>query len=142
MRNPEVIEFRNRILLSLFLILVISIIIIFFVINRFGGNKSDFLKVLYNDDTALVLLLDSKNCDYCSNVKKILDERNLKYIIYDTYKEQDEDAVFFKLEISQNKILLPALIYVENGKMRYSIDNINDDEIVNNFLDSLSSNIE
>ncbi|MDD5888542.1 MAG: hypothetical protein PUC82_03530 [bacterium] len=136
MDNPEFIELRNRFLFGLFIAIIVVICGILLFSKKFGDGNSSTLKAIYNNKTFLLFIVDSKNCTDCLEYKKLLDSSDVDYIEYNIYKAKDLEEVCFRLQIKQDNLKAPSLIYIEDGKKVGSVLGISSALEMNGFLEN------
>ena len=134
--NPEFIELAKRFLFGLLIatIVVIAGILLFW--RKFGDMRSNALEEINSNNTFLLLVVDTKNCDTCRGISGRLDTYDVDYIKYNIYRAKDLDDICFKLGISKNNFIAPSLIYIKDGDKIGSILGINNDLEIDAFLKS------
>jgi len=133
MNDPELITLRNRVLLGIFLVLIFTIPLIFFFINRYNINDPKIVKKINNKETMLVLITDN-NCENCELTRKILLSENISYYELNIVKNNDYKEFKDKLSITDNEIVVPTLMYIKEGELYSTIVDIDEEEL-NEFID-------
>ena len=87
--------------------------------------------IIYVENTA------SKKCSKCSSIKKYIDSKNLNYYLFDVNKESKEeyDKLLDTLSINKKVFNYPAIIYLQDGIMFANIINIEDTNVVDQFIE-------
>ncbi len=136
MDNPEFIELRNKFLFGLFIATIIVIAGVLLFTKKFGDKRSTALEQINKNETFLLLVVDSKNCNNCRDLKSKLNSLNINYIQYDIHKSSDLDDICYKLGINKNNFTAPSLIFIKDGDKEASILDISNTEEMEIFLNS------
>ncbi len=130
-KDQEFVQLRNRFLIVFFVICIVGAIVILFLFQRFRFGLGVSSK-LNRKDTFLIYV-DSYQCDSCTEVKKLLDQRNVEY---ETMKMDSPEAknFFDKYEIDNNGEVIPAVIYIKDGKVYSTMFQISNLEELELFL--------
>ncbi len=134
MDSEEFIELRNRFLFGLLIAGICSFLLIFLLASKLGNYDSKVLKEINRKKTFFVLLTNSKDCSKCDNYLKKIDKLDVVYYNYDLSKENDYTDFLKKIDLSENVVVTPAIIYIKNGEMVANIMDINDDEVFDEFI--------
>lgn len=97
-------------------------------IDSIINNKEDGIIYYYNSNS---------NKKINKEIKKYLDELKINYYAYDDVDVNKEDYVSFlsKLNIDKDIFGVPAIIYIRDGEMYANIINIDNKEVVKQFID-------
>jgi glutaredoxin len=141
---------KNNLLLYLIILILIIIIVImkFFPKHNLNINSEgeiNIQEIIENKETKLIYVYSSneKNCKYCSKVTSHLEQYNLSYLpinIEDISKE-DYHQFLNTLEIDEDIFGYPALIYIKTGEMFANIINIDNVEVVEQFISDYDLNL-
>lgn len=134
MKDPEFIEMRNKFLISLLIVSIFAALFIVFLFKLIGTNSNVDNKVLQNKDV-LVLVVDNK-CARCDAVKEVLKENNIKYSILDRYKDNKTKYIYQKIGLD-DEITTPCILSIKKGKLDSYLDNIDDQTVLEEYLNSL-----
>lgn len=136
MDSPEFIELTKKFLFGLLIAVIIVCFGIILFSKKFGDMRSNALEEINRNETFLLFVTDSKNCDSCDNISEKLDSYGLSYIEYNIYRARDFEDICFKLGISKSNFKAPSLIYIKDGNKIGSILDISNDEQLSGFLKS------
>ncbi len=131
MKDPDFIELRNRFFIGVFVALIFCIPLIIFFAR--GSSNGKVLNRLSKDES-FVLLISSKECETCSLVEDILDNRNVDYEEINNYSTNNYDDIMLKLKITNSNESFPILVYVEKGETKAYLNNISNESMINDFL--------
>lgn len=135
MNNEELRDLRNKLLLSIVVVLVIVVPFIVLFVNRYMGIKSSVYKAYKADETFAFLVYDSSNCSKCEMIRSNLKDFDTKVLEYDVRKANDKDVIFTNIGLAQNKVKMPALVYVKDGVTTLITLDIKDSEAVSDFIE-------
>jgi glutaredoxin len=140
---------KSNFLLYLIILILIIIIVIMKVFpkNNLNINSEgiNIQEIIDNKETKLIYVYSSneKRCKYCSKVTSYLEQYNLSYLsinIEDISKE-DYHQFLNTLEIDEDIFGYPALIYIKAGEMFANIINIDNVEVVEQFISDYDLNL-
>lgn len=134
MRDPEFILLRNRFLVAVGVVLVFAIPTLLFVVKSFGREVTDVLKGL-NEKEDMLIYVESNDCTGCLEVKQVLEDKNVEYMILNIDKNIDYEEIIRKLGVSRKVVEVPSLIYVEDGDMVANFMGIKTQNDVISFLE-------
>lgn len=134
MRDPEFILLRNRFLVAVGVALVFAIPTLLFVVKSFGREVTDVLKGL-NEKEDMLIYVESNDCIGCLEVKQILEDKNVDYMVLNIDKNTDYEEIIRKIGISKKVVEVPSLIYVEDGDMVANFMGIKTQDDVLSFLE-------
>lgn len=135
MNNPEMIELKNKFIIGLLLALVIAIPFLLLFSNKLTNFNSEVYNKIRKDKSFLVLFIDSSSCNNCNSTIKTLNDLDIKYYKYDIKKGNDYTDILKELNIKEELVEPPALIYIKNGKMEANMMNISKTEDILDFLE-------
>lgn len=138
MKDPEFIELRNKFLLGLGIFIIFAIPIFFFVRNKLYMPDSKIIKSLNKKDSMVILIVENK-CDRCNKSKNVLNELNVNYFILNKDTERDYNNIIRKLNI-EDEVQVPAIIYVDEGKLYSYIYNIRNEKEITDFVENYNLN--
>lgn len=138
MDSDEFIELKNRFLLGLLVAVIVAFLLILFFANKFGFRDSKILKAINQNKTFFLLLIDSDECSQCSNYLEKLEDSDVKYYKYDVSIKADYDEFLEKVELTDEMIECPGIIYIEKGEMVANIMGIDDESIFSDFVERYS----
>ena len=133
MNDPELIELRNKFLLGILVAVVFCVPLIVFMSKNMVTNDSDIYSYIKNRET-FIIFVEEKRCSECDNVKDILDSKNVSYYVLNIDKTNDYLSILKRLNLSEDSVTTPGIIYVDEGKLYSYLFNIADDEQVNNYI--------
>ena len=134
MRDPEFILLRNRFLVAVGVALIFAIPTLLFVVKSFGREVTDVLKGL-NEKEDMLIYVESNDCTGCLEVKQVLEDKNVDYMVLNIDKNTDYEEIIRKIGISKKVVEVPSLIYVEDGDMVANFMGIKTQNDVISFLE-------
>ena len=113
-KDQEFVQLRNRFFIGLFVVCIVGAIVTLFLFQRFRFGLGVSSKM--NRKDTFLIYVDSYQCENCVEVKKILDQKNVEY---ETMKVDSPEAqnFFDKYEIVDHGEVVPAVIYIKDGKV-------------------------
>lgn len=118
--DQDFIALRNRIVLAVLVAIVFTIPLIIFIFNKFGNNSSLILNSL-NKKENLVLLVTKEECKSCEDSENILKKQKVNYTLLNKDQEINYEKIIRKIGISDDDIIVPTIIYVEEGLLYSSL---------------------
>lgn len=118
--DQDFIALRNRIVLAVLVAIVFTIPLIIFIFNKFGNNSSLILNSL-NKKENLVLLVTKEECKSCEDSENLLKKQKVNYTLLNKDKETNYEKIIRKIGISDDDIIVPTIIYVEEGLLYSSL---------------------
>lgn len=131
MRDPEIIQLRNRFLLAITIALLFSVPLIIFLNKNF--NNTNVLTRIREKDT-FVILIENKGCKMCKKVNELLDDNSVDYVRLNRDKNKDYNKIMKDLELVNKREEYPVVVYVTKGKMTANLFNISDVSEVREFM--------
>lgn len=132
MVDTEFNEFKNKVIISVIVIILFVIPLTVFVFKTYGYKESEVLDKINNKEN-MVLLLRNRSCDYCDNIISILDNNEISYEIVMSTDARYNDIIK-ALDIPRNEIIEPGLVEVKDGDgIGYVVD-IKNKEAVLEFI--------
>ena len=103
-------------------------------VNRFGSKGISINSKIDKKQTMIILVVsnDTKNT---SKIKNIIKKYNIDYAVVNQSKERYFDDFLRKLSISESDIVVPTIIYVEEGKVNSILVNVEDLDELQTFLE-------
>lgn len=133
MRDPEFIEFRNKFILAIVLILLFGIPFLIFITKKFMVETSPIIKGIDNKDT-MIVLVEKAECKSCKSIENYLKDYNIKYYTVNSSIDRNYGKILHKLDITTTDIDEPTLLYIEEGKFYAALVSIKNEEELTNFL--------
>ncbi len=124
-----------------FFAIILGYIVICIILSNTNNSTITYNKLetlIKNKDTAIVYYYNSKSSNKNNqSVKRYLDKNGIRYYVYnDSFVEKKEYNNFLKLLNIDKKVFgLPAIIYINNGKMYANLINIDSTDVVKDFID-------
>ena len=74
----------------------------------------------------MLILITEKECNKCKEIKSIMKEKKVPYyeLNFDETTINDYNRILRKIKISENDIVIPSLIYIEEGNLKSSLVDI------------------
>lgn len=132
MKDPEFVTFKNKILISMGLVILFAIPIMFFLVRTYG-TSSVLNKI--NKKESMTILVVSKDCDNCSMAKATLKDSGVKFVKLNSSTNKNYKEIMRKLNIENEKEEFPIIIYVDNGVMKANLFSIESEKDVLGFID-------
>lgn len=133
MKDEEFIAIKNRVLLAIFVAIVFTIPLFIFMLNKFGNGGSAVINSI-NKKEEMVIFITSSKCKLCDEVNDYLKDKDVKFTTINIDHDDYYEMVLKKLDLSKENIVVPSLIYVEDGKLYSSMVDINDKEQIDSFI--------
>ena len=135
MDDPEFRELVKKAVFAISVAIVFVIPIFFIFKNKLISETSNVLKDIRKEET-FILLIEEEKCNYCKEIKKELKNNNIEYKELKKDKEKDYDEIVRKLDLDNDTLYLPTLIYIEKGKVIEYIVDIKSKEDIKTFINS------
>ena len=116
MKDPEVIELRNRFTIGICAAILFCIPAILAFNNFFGNNHSKPYKMILQKDN-FVLMLESKKCDKCDMVKAVLDSKGVSYFELNIDKEDDYYKILKRFNLEDEDVSTPGIMFIVEGQL-------------------------
>lgn len=121
------------------MILVIMGAIFSLSINEFSKDKVSVEQIILEKKNAILYVENGndKKCDRCDKIKKYLNHKNIRYIMYDinNHTKEEYQNMLKSLTINPNDFGYPAIIYIKDGNAYADIIHIKNIDIVDQFID-------
>lgn len=134
MKDPEVIELRNRFTIGICAAILFCIPAIFAFNNAFGNNHSKVYKMILDKDN-FVVMVESKKCSKCDMVKSVLDSKGVSYFELNIDKDDDFYKILKRLNLREEEVLTPGLMFIVEGKLNSFMFDIRSEDEVLSYLD-------
>lgn len=131
MNDPEFKEMLKKAIFALSVALVFIIPIFFIFKNKLSSTPNTIIKDIRNEKT-FILYITKEKCNTCKMLKQELSD--IKYKELNKDKNKDYNEIIMKLELDDSKLYIPALIYINKGKVESYIVDIKSKEDITNFL--------
>lgn len=108
-------------------------------ITKFGYKTTNIEKSIKNDENILILITE-KNCSKCKEIIEVLDSQNVLYseLNFDKTTFNDYNSILRRIGINQNDIVIPTLIYVEEGNLKSSLVDIKSKSELLSYIENIS----
>ena len=139
MKDEEFIKLKNNFFKSVFFVLLFIVPFIIALITKFGTNNTNIENKIRNKETMLILVTEKK-CNKCREIKDILKKQNVNYyeINIDKTTINDYQRILRKIKISENDIVIPTMIYVEEGNLKSSLVDIKNKNELLSYIENIS----
>lgn len=134
---------ENKKILGLAIAILIIILGIFVIVKLLdggfsGGKVSTVKETLENKDTTVIFVenSDSKKCKKCKEMKKFMDDQKIDYALYDVKEHNNTEykEMLQSLSINPSDFNYPAVIYVKDGIMYSNIINVDNTDVIEQFI--------
>lgn len=133
-KNEEMEELKQKAFVCAIVFLFVVIIGLIFIFNRFGSDVDAVTDALRNDEDFVIFFRsDDESCSECSMVEERLNVHGVSYYNYDV-RVGSFSSLLEKLKIDY-EVLPPAIYVIQDGKVLYNITNIQDQEVVDSFIE-------
>ena len=133
-KNEEMEELKQKDFVLAIVFLFVVIIGLIFIFNRFGSDVDAVTDALRNDEDFVVFFRsDDSSCSECSMVEERLNAYGVSYYNYDV-RVGSFSSLLEKLKIDY-EVLPPAIYVIQDGKVLYNITNIENQEVVDSFIE-------
>lgn len=132
MKDPEFIELKNRFLIGIFICLLFMIPLFIFMYKSY--ISSDAMTMINNKKT-FVMFVVSNDCSDCFLVKEMLKDKNIKFTTVNSDTNRDYSAIMSRMTILNKEKSFPFIVYVEDGKMKANLFDINSEKKLNEFIE-------
>lgn len=139
MKDEEFIKLKNNFFKSVFFVLLFIVPFTIALITKFGTNNTNIENKIRNKETMLILVTEKK-CNKCREIKDILKKQNVNYyeINIDKTTINDYQRILRKIKISENDIVIPTMIYVEEGNLKSSLVDIKNKNELLSYIENIS----
>lgn len=139
MKDEEFIKLKNNFFKSVFFVLLFIVPFTIALITKFGTNNTNIENKIRNKETMLILITEKK-CNKCREIKDILKKQNVNYyeINIDKTTINDYQRILRKIKISENDIVIPTMIYVEEGNLKSSLVDIKNKNELLSYIENIS----
>ena len=139
MRDPEFIKLRNTFFIVLGIIILFVIPIFFFIKNKLLPDDPEIFKRI-NKKEDIVLLVVSDDCKKCNKYSKYLEKNGIKYTKINRDRQRMYEKIIRKIQISNDDIISPTLIYVKEGIFYSSLVDIKNEKELTSFVENYELN--
>ena len=139
MKDEEFIKLKNNFFKSVFFVLLFIVPFTIALITKFGTNNTNIENKIRNKETMLILITEKK-CNKCREIKDILKKQNVNFyeINIDKTTINDYQRILRKIKISENDIVIPTMIYVEEGNLKSSLVDIKNKNELLSYIENIS----
>ena len=133
-KNEEMEELKQKAFVCAIVFLFVVIVGLIFIFNRFGSDVDAVTDALRNDEDFVVFFRsDDSSCSECSMVEERLNAYGVSYYNYDV-RVGSFSSLLEKLKIDY-EVLPPAIYVIQDAKVLYNITNIENQEVVDSFIE-------
>ena len=125
MKDEEFIRLRKTFFKITFFLILFMVPFTIELVTKFGYKTTNIEKNIKNKETMLILITE-KECNRCKEIKNIMKEKKVPYyeLNLDETTINDYNRILRKIKISENDIVIPSLIYIEEGNLKSSLVDI------------------
>ena len=116
MKDPEVIELRNKFTIGICAAILFSIPAIFAFNNFFGNNFSKVYKMILSKDS-FVVMVESKKCSKCDMVKTALESKGVSYFELNIDKDDDYYKILKRFNLEDEDVSTPGIMFIVEGQL-------------------------
>lgn len=133
-KNEEMEELKQKAIVCVIVFLFVIIIGLLFIFNRFGSDVDAVSEALRDKEDFIVFFRSNDDsCSECSMVEDRLNVHGISYYNFDV-RVSSFTSVLERLKIDY-EVLPPAIYVIQDGEVLYNITDINDQELVDSFIE-------
>ena len=133
--DEELISLFKRLKIGIVIIMIFSVLFVVFIYNKFLPHTPEVINKINNKES-LYVLIDNKSCNTCKRIKEILEENNISYYEINIDKDTHYKEFLKSLSITENEVVVPTIMYINNGMLDSTIVEVKDEEILKAFLEN------
>lgn len=139
MKDKEFIKLKKLFFKSAFFILIFMVPFTIALVTKFGYKTTNMEKSIRNKESLLILITE-KDCSRCKEIKEIMKDKEVPYyeLNFDKTTINDYKRILRKVKISENDIVIPTLIYIQDGNLRSSLVNIKDKNELLSYIENIN----
>lgn len=139
MKDKEFIRLKRVFFKSSFYILLFMVPFTIALITKFGYKTTNIEKSIRNDESLLILVTE-KDCSRCKEIKGILKEKKVPYyeLNFDKTTINDYQRILRKAQIGEHDIVIPTLIYIQDGNLKSSLVDIKDKNDLLSYIENIN----
>lgn len=139
MKDKEFIKLKKLFFKSAFFILIFMVPFTIALVTKFGYKTTNMEKSIRNKESLLILVTE-KECARCKEIKEIMKDKEVPYyeLNFDKTTINDYKRILRKVKISENDIVIPTLIYIQDGNLRSSLVNIKDKNELLSYIENIN----
>lgn len=139
MKDKEFIKLKKIFFKSAFFIIIFMVPFTIALVTKFGYKTSNMEKSIRNKESLLILITE-KDCSRCKEIKEIMKDKEVPYyeLNFDKTTINDYKRILRKVKISENDIVIPTLIYIQDGNLRSSLVNIKDKNELLSYIENIN----
>jgi glutaredoxin len=134
MKDPELIELRNKYLLGILVSIVFLTPLFFFLYNHFISKNSLIVERIQRGESFMLLIHDKDYYNRGKMVRKVLKKYDIDYEVSNLEKDYHYEEILKILKLSSSDIKSPTLMYIEKGELISTLPNIQKEEEVISFI--------
>ena len=133
MKDPEFILLRNRTILAVSVCIILLTPFFLFFFNKLNQDDSKLMREIKEKRTDYIYI----NNQYTSDkFHKALKKENLHYYRINIDKSRDYEKIIRSLDITNDDIVPPSVIYIKEGQIVSILNNIQKEEDIKTFLEN------
>ena len=139
MKDKEFIKLKKLFFKSAFFILIFMVPFTIALVTKFGYKTTNMEKSIRNKESLLILITE-KDCSRCKDIKELMKDKKVPYyeLNFDKTTINDYARILRKVKISENDIVIPTLIYIQDGNLRSSLVNIKDKNELLSYIENIN----
>lgn len=133
MKDPEFILLKNRTILAVAVCIILLTPFFLFFFNKLNQDDSKLIREIRKKKTVYIYI----NNQYTSDkYHKALKEENLHYYRINKDKSRDYEKIIRTLDITDNDVVPPSVIYIKEGQLISILNNVQKEEDIKTFLEN------
>lgn len=132
--DEELIKLFKRLTIGIIIIIFFSLLFVMVIANKFYPGDSKLIKDIKNSKT-MYILFDDNSCTNCAKIKEKIESQNIKYYEINIDRNNEYLNILSTLNISEDEISTPTLIFIKKGQFSSSLVEIKDTSTIEVFID-------
>lgn len=139
MRDPEFILLRNRFALAVGICIILLVPLFLFLFNKLNQDDSKTIQEIKKGETFFILVT---NQETPASYKKTVKRSGLKYEFLDSNNNSNYNSLLRTLDVPKSDIIPPAILYIQKGQLKSTLNNIEKEEEITEFIENFKGGIE
>lgn len=124
-------EFNKRILLCILIVIIMIIFFILFV--KINYSSPNIIKSIDKKESMIIYII-SDDCKTCDQITSTLNSEKVSYNMINKDKNNNYKEIIKKLNITDEDLPIPAIIYVKDGEKHSTLVDITDNNDLEYFI--------
>lgn len=139
MKDKEFVRLKKIFFKSSFFVIIFMVPFTIALITKFGYKTTNMEKSIRNKES-LLILVTKKDCSRCKEIKEILKDKKVPYyeLNFDKTTINDYQRILRKVKIGEHDIVIPTLIYMQDGNLKSSLVDIKDKNDLLSYIENIN----